>query len=258
MNERWKQGWLNENEGVPYGETLYRRAVGELPEMESAKAAAAQLSKLVRSNDHILDVGCGAGHYLWSINKRIDIKFSYTGIDATEQYIDLARKAFAKQEDVAFHVGDVFDLNLPDASADVVMSNNMLLHLPSIARPISELCRVARRCLLIRTLIGDRSFRIMDVADKDGDGDEFEASGEPKAYHYFNIYSRNHVDRLLRAEPRIKSFEIVEDTDFNPAAIDSDAANRSEARDVTRSLGGQLVNGCILQPWAFVIAELRE
>src|SRR2546425_11723761 len=59
-DDRWRV-WDQRPE---YGDLLRRRATGELPEMESAVAAADQVAKLLRSGGHILDVGAGAGHYL--------------------------------------------------------------------------------------------------------------------------------------------------------------------------------------------------
>lgn len=258
MTDKWRQAWLGEAEGPTYGEVLYRRAIGELPEMESARAAAVQLAKIIRNGDHVLDVGCGAGHYLPSLRKKLGVDFHYTGVDATPRFLELARKAFDGDEGVDFRPGDIFALDLPDKSFDVVMSNNVFMHLPSIARPLSELCRVARRRVQVRTLVGDRSFIIKDIADREGDGDEFDEDGEPRAYHYYNIFSRAYVSRLLNRDPRVQSVEIVEDEDFDPARIDADIEHQTEMRDVTRTLAGCQVNGYVIQPWAFICAEMEE
>lgn len=146
-----------------YGQRLYRRAVGELPEMESAKATAKLMKGMVHSGDHILDVGCGAGHYLRSLRRIISCPFDYTGADATAGYIRLARKAWAKDRLARFAVEDAYDLSFADESFDLVISCNLLLHLPSIRRPLAELIRVARRAVVVRTLVGERSFRIQEV-----------------------------------------------------------------------------------------------
>ena len=92
-----------------YGEILFKRAIGDLPEMESAKAIAGMVKELIRPNDLILDVGCGAGHYLRSLRQEItDVPFQYMGIDATASSIKLARKAWSGDHRAKFEVGDVF------------------------------------------------------------------------------------------------------------------------------------------------------
>ena len=40
-------------------EIYYKRAIGKLPEMEVSKALAKIISKKIKSNQSILDVGCG-------------------------------------------------------------------------------------------------------------------------------------------------------------------------------------------------------
>ena len=88
MKENWRI-WDNDKQ---YGDLFYKRAIGELPEMESSKALAKLASTFICENDKILDVGCGAGHYLRSLDKHIDVNFSYVGIDQTEYYIEKAKR----------------------------------------------------------------------------------------------------------------------------------------------------------------------
>ena len=64
----------------------------QLPEMESSKALAKILKKQIFENDNVLDVGCGCGHYLKSLLSEIGVPFKYTGVDATNYYIELAKK----------------------------------------------------------------------------------------------------------------------------------------------------------------------
>ena len=75
--------WEQEEE---YGKVLYERAIGQLAEMESSKAVGNLVAQYAEKDCMILDVGCGAGHYLVSLDRILKIPFSYHGIDATKNY----------------------------------------------------------------------------------------------------------------------------------------------------------------------------
>lgn len=246
MNSEWKVWDQNQS----YGEVLYKRATGELPEMESSKRIAKEVKRLAVPGMTILDVGCGAGHYLRSLRRELGDSFSYVGCDATENYITLAKKAFAKDSKARFAVSDIFALDFAANSFDLVICNNLLLHLPSIERPLRELTRVSKKHLIVRTLCGDRSFRIQDVRPQP-DGREFTPAGEPSAFYYYNIYSKAYVTFLLESDPKAKSWEISDDTDFDKARIEQSAREHAE-NNATRIVGDYQVNGYILQPWAIL------
>ena len=93
-NDDWRQAWESEEIGSAYGDLLYKRATGELPEMESSIAAANRVSRIVREKDRILDVGCGSGRYLVSLRKQINCGFEYVGADATLGYVERREKHF--------------------------------------------------------------------------------------------------------------------------------------------------------------------
>lgn len=250
---RW-QTWKDDNR---YGELLNRRAKGVLPEMESAKSTGKRLVSLVREGDHLADVGCGCGHYLPTFRRLILAAFTYTGVDATPGYLELARETFAGVPGVSFKLADVTGMPFADESFDVVVSANMLLHLPGIAKALSELVRISRRTVLIRTLVGERSFVVKEVKPgPDGNpGDEFERDGLPRKYSYFNIYSRAYVEHLLSLLPTVKSVSITPDDEFDSENLNADNTMDSLDSLRTRSRGGVQVLGDIILPWAFI--EIR-
>ena len=53
----------------------YKRAIGKFPEMETSKAMAKIIKKILINEDKILDVGCGSGHFLRSLRRIIKKKF---------------------------------------------------------------------------------------------------------------------------------------------------------------------------------------
>ena len=89
-----KQNWANWGD-QKYAEVMYRRAIGDLPEMESSKAVARRVIPFWTIGNTILDVGCGVGHYLRSLRRELGSGFDYTGVDIAPHHLALAKKAFA-------------------------------------------------------------------------------------------------------------------------------------------------------------------
>jgi ubiquinone/menaquinone biosynthesis C-methylase UbiE len=256
MNEKWKV-WENEKN---YGDTFYKRSVGDLPEMESSKSLARKIKPLISENDHILDVGCGGGHYLVSLDKILDKKFIYTGIDATGYYIEKANEAFIKNRKLdnplrtytKFIHGDIYDLPFSNNYGDIVICANVLLHLPSLEKPLNELARVASKYVVVRTLVGDSAFRIKHIREPE----EYDKQGDPVNYYYFNIYSENYIRKIAQSLPGIKDISFGYDKDFIPENIGAKeyiAADVEVPSNVTKILNGMQVNHYILQPWQYII-----
>lgn len=244
--------WGRDQRTQHYGDVLFRRATGDLPEMESSKAAASRIARLAFENCSILDVGCGAGHYLVSLRRELEAPFNYTGVDATSTYVELARAAFEGDERVNFQMADIFDLPFADQTFDIVMCNNVLLHLPSIRKPLSELYRVARKHVLVRTLIGETTYRIME--SRSNDLSAFDEKDAPMEYHFLNIYSRQLIEGMVQ-ELEGATATIEEDTDFSSDAINSEKPTYFEGGVRTNVIGGRQVGGNIIHPWSFLKLE---
>lgn len=256
MNNNWKIWEKNEE----YGKALYARAIEQDPEMESGKATAKIVNSILCKNDLILDVGCGAGHYLVSLDKTLNQPFSYYGVDATPYYIELARKAFLTGEktnplriETNFEHGDIFNLPLEDNFADIVMCNNVFLHLPEIKNALNELWRVTKKYVIVRTLIGNHSFRIKDVLQPE----EYSEDGEPANYYYSNIYSSEYMTSLVKRLTGVKEFKLIKDDNFDPDNIGSVnyIGCSSKPRNMTTVIQGMQVNNYIIEPWCFLIVE---
>lgn len=215
---------------------MLKRAQGKLPEMESSRSVSKVLKNVILDGDKILDVGCGLGHYYISLKKRVKRDFQYVGIDVTKDYINKAKILFKDEKNVNFRKGDIFDIPFKKDSFDVVMCNNFLHNLPSIDKPIRELLRVSKRYTIIRTLVGERSFRIQEVRNSKWDNNsatppsmEFENNGQPKEYNFFNIYSKEYLESLILKNLPHAKYRFVVDTSFNPKAISNSAKKRRKA-----------------------------
>lgn len=250
-NDNWRI-WVKD---PGYGDLLYKRAVGDLEEMESSKALCDLVSKFYSKGMKILDVGCAAGHYLTSLKKRVDPDIDYTGIDATECYIALARKAHSS--DGEFMIGDIYNIEFHDNFFDVVMCNNVLLHLPPPpVKAIEELIRVSKKYVVIRTVFGDRNYIIKEIpfpnemegiADKEID--LISSDGDIEAYNFFNMYTEQYFrDLIQNIDPNIE-VNIVHDTSWGVF----DNREVSEDTTGTRVIDGNQVSGNLILDWRFII-----
>ena len=239
-----------------YGDVLAQRALGTLPEMACARRLATLLAPLACPGDRLLDVGCGVGHYYRSLKGRLPEPWEYCGLDATPAYVRLATQLWWNtRPPLAFDQGDIFALPYPEASYDTVICCNVLLHLPAIARPLSELVRVARRRVLVRTLLSDRAFRIQELRSPE----RYDMDGQPLGpWNYYNIYSERYVCDTATALPGVTRVQCLDDPPEHSWTTDLTLPNASRCCEGT--LDGQplrtLVNGSILQPWKFVLMEV--
>jgi len=239
------QNWGDER----YADVMYRRAVGELPEMESSKALSRRVADYWAAGDNVLDVGCGAGHYLRSLRRQLGNEFDYTGADITTAYLSLAQKAFAADPRAHFDNADIFNLHYRDHTFDIVCCSNLVQNFPSIVRPLSELVRVARKAVIVRLLCGNHTFLIRDVHPHEP---ELDASGEPFSFNYYNIYSRAYVKHILSHMTNIESHTIEIDKDYDTANLDNSALAGAAGALPTTTIGGFQANGYIILPWAFL------
>ena len=92
--------------------------------------------------DEFLDVGCGAGHVA---ELAAQTGAHVTGIDLSPRLIEVARsRADAAGFHIHYSVGDAENLDVPDASFDVVSSSFGMIFAPDHAAAAGELARVTR------------------------------------------------------------------------------------------------------------------
>lgn len=242
-----------------YGKLLYKRAIGELDEMESSKALCSIISPLYKDRVKVLDVGCGAGHYLRSLRSRIDEDIDYTGVDATEYYVELARTAFG--DDTLFLNGDIYELPFDDESFDIVICNNLILHLPPPpTKPISELLRTSSKYVVIRTVFGERNYIIKEVrgaSEKTEDlsikeGKLIDHEGNPVAYNYFNMYSEQYFRDIVTDIDETIDMKVVCDDSWS--SFDNTAL---AGKTATKVIDGKQVSGNLVLDWRFMILRKK-
>lgn len=243
----------------------YARAIGKVPEMESSKAMAKLVAESLISGDSISDIGCSAGHYLFSINMLLpNVKFSYTGIEAHDLFLEKAKKAWKNQNSVEFRKGSIFNIPAKDNEFDITFSSNLLMHVPSIVKPIQELIRITRKKLIIRTYIGTKSFLIQEVKNNSFwpgtdimASNEFDDDGNPKLSEYENIWSKDYFEAIIKRFAPNAKIRFIKDDFYHASAIE-ETAKTANLPNPTRTLGNWQVFDYILLPYHFVTIDLTN
>jgi ubiquinone/menaquinone biosynthesis C-methylase UbiE len=115
----------------------------------------------LRGGRSVLDVGCCDGRYrLWMGHREAD--FGYVGLDITLPFLRRAKSELPEP----FIQGSVMELPFKDKSFDLVMCPNVLMHLPELKRPVSELCRVSRGYVIISLYGSDRELGHLETHDQ--------------------------------------------------------------------------------------------
>lgn len=231
-----------------FGKVLFDRATGAADEMESAKSVCALLAGIYEPRMRVLDVGCGAGHYLRSLRQRIDPEIDYSGVDLTGHYIELARQAFPDVN--TFAVGDARKLEFDDDSFDVVLCMNVIPNLPPPpTSAIAELLRVSSRYVVIRSLFADMTYLIRELLSEDGEDSSLiaaDGSVPQDRYLHNNMYSEDYFRSVIREID--SSVEIGIESDESTVPID----NRTEhGAWGTRTDGGLQIAGQLVLDWRF-------
>jgi SAM-dependent methyltransferase len=113
----------------------------------TAENSCAYLLPVLRPGLHLLDVGCGPGTITVDLAGRV-APGRVVGIDASAAVVDEARThadaAGVTGPGLEFAVGDVYALDHPDASFDVVHAHQVLQHLTDPVAALREMRRVLK------------------------------------------------------------------------------------------------------------------
>ena len=253
---------LNEYENNFNNAKIYfDRATGKSPEMEVSKAIANILKPKIKSGSKLLDVGCACGHYYRSIKKIVKKNFFYTGTDPYEIFLDKAKIAWRNDANVNFLKGNIYKLPFKKNQFDLTICSNVFIHLNKIKKPLQELLRVTKGTIIIRTVVYDVSYKVQlvynnkwwkntDVKPKD----EFDKNGNPRAFSYFNILSKDFLEGTIKDINKKAKVTFIKDNFFSKKRISS--SNKKEKRPLaTRIVGDEQFSGCLMQPHYFVIIK---
>ena len=235
--------WKVWNRDDKVEQRTYKRATGELPEMECTKQLVSLVGEVYKPGMTVLDVGCAAGHYYNGL-RRLDPGIRYFGADATVAYIDFAKKHFADNPNTHFQVGDIFALPEDFTNRfDIVFCCNVMLHLPSHDVPLRNLIRAAKSHVFVRTLLAEKTH-----VSKFLYTDTFGPDGEPTDFAFQNTWSFESFRRTASAAGA-KSIEFLDDK-FDAAQINREFTDFSKVQSaVTKVQDGVQIAGSKVFEW---------
>lgn len=127
---------------------------------------------LPRAGDHVVDIGCGAGLDSLIAARMVGAQGAVVGVDMTPEMLARARRSAGEAAigNVEFRHGMAEALPVPDAWADVVISNGVLNLFPDKLAGLAEMARVLKRGgrlqvgdILVERSVGDGARRNIDL-----------------------------------------------------------------------------------------------
>ena len=115
-------------------------------------------------------------------------------------------KTFKDNSNCDFFVEDIFKISKKHHKKyDITYCCNLLLHLPSIEKPISNLLKTTKKICIFRTLASKNTHLSKFLYD-----DKLNSKGEPVNFVYQNTFSFNFIKRVLRKNGA-KKIRILQD-----------------------------------------------
>jgi SAM-dependent methyltransferase len=120
----------------------------------TAENSAGYLLPHLAPDARVLDVGCGPGTITAGLADRVP-GGRVTGVDAAAEVIEQARELAGERANLDFATADVYALDYPDGTFDVVQAHQVLQHLGDPVRALREMRRVTRPGGIVAARDGD-------------------------------------------------------------------------------------------------------
>lgn len=128
-----------------FDERRFGGPIGDLIANDQARVLETFLAPA--AGQSILDVGTGTGRAALLLARS---GAQVTGVDASEEMLQIARQRAAQEHAaITFSVGDAHHLEFPDRSFDHAVSLRVVMHTPRWRDCVAELCRIARRSVVL-------------------------------------------------------------------------------------------------------------
>ena len=94
----------------------------------------------------ILDIGCASGYYNEAIDYLLPYEINYAGIDYSESLVKMAKDLYPNAK---FEIGDGANIPYANQSYTISLSSAVLLHVHDVSVHIAEMCRVAKKFVIL-------------------------------------------------------------------------------------------------------------
>jgi len=114
---------------------------------ENKLREATLIKAVIKSGDHVLEVGSGTGTLALAAKKKVGISGKVNGIDVIPGMIEVSKqKAKQANEEVSFDLGSIADIPFETNTFDIVICSFMIFHVAEKTRHkgISEIHRVLK------------------------------------------------------------------------------------------------------------------
>ena len=136
--DAWKSDIIPSKQRALVNSELKEMYQGNTPLVFNVLSEA--LKPLVCESTKILEIGCASGYYYEVLDYLLNRQIDYTGVDYSENLIQLAREYYPAQH---FLVADGANLPFADQEYPIVISSCILLHVGNYRDHIRETARVA-------------------------------------------------------------------------------------------------------------------
>lgn len=203
----------------------------------------ARLSEDFRGREgiEVLDICCGQGRLLHYLD-RFDPKQNYTGLDAIDEVVELARGNIGERPNVSVERGDLFALAKTHPKRfDITILYKTLLNFEDYREPLEQMFAATREKVYITSLFyeGDADFYVKLFKRKVFDADQ---------YVHYNVYGKpgfaDYCRQLGATDIVFHDLKIQVDL---PAPTDPDLV----AAHTRRIENGERleITGVIVMPW---------
>jgi len=98
----------------------------------------------IQPQHQVLDLACGTGDITFLLASRLDSRGKVIGVDITPGMVEVARCKGLHEPRVHFEIGDICQLDYPDASFDRITVGYGVRNVPDIPQLMNEVFRLLR------------------------------------------------------------------------------------------------------------------
>jgi len=145
---RARERYQAEDVASQYDDRRFTNWYGRMAHQTEGKALRRMIDRYFPKPGSVLDAPCGTAR-LWDV--LLDRGFLVTGVDISDQMLDIAQRRYQNNSKVQFKRADAENLPFPDNSFDYLTSYRLMCHLPQEVRRkvVGEMLRVTRHTAVI-------------------------------------------------------------------------------------------------------------